>query len=136
MSLNNVDYKIELKLVTRIQEVLYTIIHPDQKGSVPYSYTEENVIEIISIIDKLENGSMTHGLFSHWTQLIVISSQAFARSPTLAFSSVRENIYLNTKLELCWKMLLFIKLFYLILFLFYLILFYIIVVIVISICYW
>ena len=53
---------------------------------------------------------------------IILYSQAFARSPTLAFSSVRENVNLNTKLEMCWKILLFIKLFYLILFLFYLIL--------------
>ena len=30
------------------------------------------------------------------------------RSPTMAFSSVRENVTPNTQLELCWKMLLFI----------------------------
>ena len=58
------------------------------------------------------NASMTQGLFSHWTELILIYSQAFARSPTMAFSCVRENVHLNTKLELCWKILLFIKLFY------------------------
>ena len=89
----------------------------------------------ISTSNTVGTPSMTQGLFSHWTELILISSQAFARSCTLAFSSVTENVHLNTKLELCWKMLLFIKLFHLILFLFYLILFDIIVVIVILWCY-
>ena len=57
---------------------------------------------------------MTQGLFSHRTELIPISSQSFARSPTLAFSSLRENVHLNTKLELCWKMSFVLKLFNLI----------------------
>ena len=51
----NVDYKILTKiLATRIKGVLHTIIHPDQKGFVPDRYIGENIIEIISTIDKLE----------------------------------------------------------------------------------
>ena len=34
-----------------------------------------------------------------------ISTQAFARSPILASSGVRENVYPTNKLELCWKIL-------------------------------
>ena len=41
--------------------------------------------------------SMTQGLFSLWTELILISSQTFTRLPTLASSSVRENVNLNTR---------------------------------------
>ena len=55
ISLLNVDYKILTKiLATRIKGVLRTIIHPDQKGFVPDRYIGENIIEIISTIDKLE----------------------------------------------------------------------------------
>ena len=55
ISLLNVDYKILTKiLATRIKGVLHTIIHPDQKGFVPDRYIKENIIEIISTIDKLE----------------------------------------------------------------------------------
>ena len=32
-----------------------------------------------------------------------ISTQAFARSPTLASSGVRKNVHPTNKLELCWK---------------------------------
>ena len=39
ISLSNVEYKILTKiLATRIEGALHTIIHPDQKGSVPDSY--------------------------------------------------------------------------------------------------
>ena len=56
ISLLNVDYKILTKiLATRIKAVLHTIIHPDQKGFVPDRYIGENIIEIISTIDKLES---------------------------------------------------------------------------------
>ena len=34
-----------------------------------------------------------------------ISTQAFARSPKLASSGVRENVHPTNKLELCWKTL-------------------------------
>ena len=34
-----------------------------------------------------------------------ISKQAFARSPTLASSGVRENVHPTNKLEFCWKIL-------------------------------
>ena len=55
MSLLNVDYKILTKiLVNRIKEVLHTIIYPDQKGVVPDRYLGENIIKIISTIDKLK----------------------------------------------------------------------------------
>ena len=51
----NVDYKILTKiLATRIKGLLHTIIHPDQKGFVSDRYTRENIIKIISTIDKLE----------------------------------------------------------------------------------
>ena len=57
ISLLSVDYKILTKiLATRIKGVLHTIIHPDQKGFVPNKYIGENIIEIISTIDKLETG--------------------------------------------------------------------------------
>ena len=55
ISLLNVDYKILGKiLATRMKGVLHTIIHPGQKGFVPDRYIGENIIEIISTIDKLE----------------------------------------------------------------------------------
>ena len=41
-------------LATRIKGVLHTIIHPYQKGFVLDRYIGENIIEIISTIDKLE----------------------------------------------------------------------------------
>ena len=95
-------------------------------------HENEQFIRDILIFDgKKHYSSMTKGLFSHWTELILISSQAFTRSLTLAFSSVRENGYLNTKLELCWKMLLIYKIILFNFIWFYLILFDIIAVIVI-----
>ena len=39
---------------TCIKQTLYTIIHTDQRGFVPRRYIGENIIEILSIIDKLE----------------------------------------------------------------------------------
>ena len=56
ISLLNVDCKILTKiLATRTKGVLHTIIHPDQKGFVPDRYIGENIIEIISTIDKTKN---------------------------------------------------------------------------------
>ena len=40
-----------------------------------------------------------------------ISTQAFARSPTLASSGVRKNAHPTNKLELCWKILFLINLY-------------------------
>ena len=55
ISLLNLDYKILSNiLATRINGVLYTIIHPDEKGFVPDRSIGENIIEIIYIIGKLE----------------------------------------------------------------------------------
>ena len=55
ISLLNVEYNILNNIfATRIKGVLHTIIHPDQKRFVPDRYTGENLIEIISIINKLE----------------------------------------------------------------------------------
>ena len=55
ISLLNVNHKILTKiLVTRMSGVLHKIIHPDQKRFVHDMYIEEIIIEIISIIDKLE----------------------------------------------------------------------------------
>ena len=42
----------------------------------------------------------------------LICTQAFARSSTLASSSVRENPLPNNKLELHWKILFLMKLFF------------------------
>ena len=51
----NVHCKILNKIpATRIKRVLHKIIHPNQKVFVPYRYIGENIIEIISIIDKPE----------------------------------------------------------------------------------
>ena len=36
-----------------------------------------------------------------------VDHKLLPRSPTMAFSSVRENVNPNTQLEMCWKMLLF-----------------------------
>ena len=41
----------------------------------------------------------------------LFSTHTLARSSTLAFSGVRENVIPNNKLELCWKILFLIKLF-------------------------
>ena len=51
---------------------------------------------------------MTQGLFSHEQNQYFSKHKLSPRSPTMAFSSVRENVTPNTQLELCWKMLLFI----------------------------
>ena len=49
------DYKILTKLfATCIKDILHTIIHTDQRGFIPRRYIGENIIEILSIIDKLE----------------------------------------------------------------------------------
>ena len=40
--------------------------------------------------------------------IIFSVQQAFTRSSTMASSGVRENVHLNTKLELSWKILIFI----------------------------
>ena len=50
----------------------------------------------------------TRSIFSLNRTIIFSVLQAFARSSTMAFSGVRENVHLNTKLELCWKILIFI----------------------------
>ena len=39
---------------THIKETLHTIIHTDQRGFIPGRYIDENIIEILSIIVKLE----------------------------------------------------------------------------------
>ena len=52
----------------------------------------------------------TRSVFS-MNRINLISTQAFARSSTLASSGVRENVLPNNKLELCWKILFLIKLF-------------------------
>ena len=39
---------------TRIKQTLHTIIHTDQRGFIPGRYIGENIMEILSIIDKLE----------------------------------------------------------------------------------
>ena len=55
ISLLNVDYKILIKMfATCIKETLHTIIHTDQRGFIPGRYIGENIIEILSITDKLE----------------------------------------------------------------------------------
>ena len=55
ISLLNVDYKILTKMfATRIKQTLHTIIHTDQRGFIPGRYIGENIMEILSIIDKLE----------------------------------------------------------------------------------
>ena len=46
----------------------------------------------------------TRSVFSV-NRINLISTQAFARSPTLASSGVRENVLPTNKLELCWKIL-------------------------------
>ena len=40
---------------------------------------------------------------------IYLKSQAFTKSSTLASSGVRDNVHLNNKLELCWKILFLMK---------------------------
>ena len=52
----------------------------------------------------------TRSVFS-MNRINLISTQAFARSSTLASSSMREDVFPNHKLELCWKILFLIKLF-------------------------
>ena len=52
----------------------------------------------------------TRSVFS-MNRINFISTQAFTRSPTLASSGVRENVYPTNKLELCWKIL-FLIIFY------------------------
>ena len=55
ISLLNVDYKILTKMfATYVKEILHTIIHTDQRGFIPGTYIDEYIIEILSIIDKLE----------------------------------------------------------------------------------
>ena len=39
---------------TLIKEIQHTITHTDQRGFIPEKYIGENIIEILSIIQKLE----------------------------------------------------------------------------------
>ena len=50
----------------------------------------------------------TRSEFSLNRTIIFSVSQAFTRSSTMATSGMRENVHLNIKLELCWKILIFI----------------------------
>ena len=47
----------------------------------------------------------TGSVFSSNRTIILLVPQAFARSSTMASSGVRENVYPNNKLEMCWKIL-------------------------------
>ena len=53
---------------------------------------------------------LTQGQCSHQTEQIFLQvPQAFARPSTMASLGVRENVYLNTNFELCWKILFFMN---------------------------
>ena len=47
----------------------------------------------------------TSSVFSLNKTNFCYKSQAFTKSSTLASSGVRENVYPNNKLEMCWKIL-------------------------------
>ena len=51
----------------------------------------------------------TRSEFSLNRTIIFSVPQAFTRSSTMTSSGVRGNVHLNTKLELCWKILIFMK---------------------------
>ena len=50
----------------------------------------------------------TRSVFSLNRTIIFSVPQAFTRASTMASSGVRENVHLNTTLELSWKILIFI----------------------------
>ena len=68
---------------------------------------------------------MTQGPFSHRTEPIYFLAQAFTKVTYHGFFKCEGKCYPNTQLELYWKMLLYIKIFYLITFYFGYILFFI-----------
>ena len=52
----------------------------------------------------------TRSVFS-MNRINFISTQAFAKSPTLASLGVKENVHTTNKLELCWKILFLVNFF-------------------------
>ena len=55
ITLLNVDYKIIAKAIsTQLKVILRKLIHQDQRGFVPGRYIGENILDLYTILDKLE----------------------------------------------------------------------------------
>ena len=63
ITLLNVDYKIIVKAIsTWLKVILHKLIHQDQRAFVPGRYIDENIINLYTILDKLEEENQA-GLF-------------------------------------------------------------------------